>query len=304
MQSSSPPIAFSRSGGPFSRIRAPSDPKTPDYRSHPDSGAFSPISIGSPSFGGSYSRPHSRTSSHPQQQFHTMDGVASRFDRHRSASPDMRNDPNGSSPHEWTPGRTGLMSPPPSDQSDSFDDDGYMRGINSLPIPSNGSDSDSDSGSDDDLALGLVHERTISVSTISLDLQERMEALQRVNDDLRRKLSDAEDTMQRKLAEHESDLENMQQRLEEMDAELSATKRQEKELRAKEVSARLRLSRRSKVDFHPFSGRTPLKSLRLRVRYPSSRRVWITRDKLMQTCNHSTRNSAVSILGLNRNATS
>lgn len=85
------------------------------------------------------------------------------------------------------------------------------------------------------MARGLVHERTITVSTISLDMQERIEALQKTNDDLRRKLNDAEETLQKKLNEHEQDLENMQQRLEEMKSELSATKRQEKELRAKEV---------------------------------------------------------------------
>lgn len=102
-------------------------------------------------------------------------------------------------------------------------------------MPRRGDDSDSDSGSDDERALGLVHERTITSSTMSLDLQERFEALQKVNEELRRKLVDAEETLQRKLSEHESDLESFQQRIEEMKAELSSTKRQEKELRAKEV---------------------------------------------------------------------
>lgn len=134
------------------------------------------------------------------------------------------------------------MSPPPSDQSEvSFGDDIHY-GVNNLPMRRRGSDSGSDSDSDsdsdgDDMARGLVHERTITASTISLDLQERVEALQRVNDDLRKKLGDAEETLQRKLGEHESDLEDMQQRLEEMKSELSATKRQEKELRAKEVGS-------------------------------------------------------------------
>ena len=137
----------------------------------------------------------------------------------------------------WQPMRTGLMSPPPSDQSEtSFDEEGFSRNINSLPMPRRDDDSDSDSdGDEDDIARGLVHERTITASTISLDLQERLDALQKVNDDLRRKVNDAEETLQRKLAEHEADLENMQQRIEELKSELSATKRQEKELRAKEV---------------------------------------------------------------------
>ena len=133
---------------------------------------------------------------------------------------------------------TGLMSPPPSDLSEtSFDEDGFP-GLNTLPMPRfTGDDSDSDSDSDrEDAALGLVHERTVTASSISLDLQERLDAQQKANDDLRRKLSDAEDTLQRKLSEHEADLESMQQRIEELKVELSATKRQEKELRGKEVS--------------------------------------------------------------------
>ena len=131
------------------------------------------------------------------------------------------------------------MSPPPSDleiSETSFGDDEHLVGrISSLPLPRQ-SDSDSDSDSDgDDPTLGLVHERIPTASTISLDMPERLDALQRVNDELRRKLYDTEESLQKRLSEREAEIEDMQQRLDEMKSELMTTKRQEKELKAKEV---------------------------------------------------------------------
>lgn len=131
------------------------------------------------------------------------------------------------------------MSPPPSDRdaSDlSFDDDEHLVGrISSLPMPNRrGSDSDDDSDGDDP-TLGLVHERYPTSSTVSLDMSERIDALQRVNDELRRKLNDTEENLQKRLMEREAEIEDMQQRLDEMKSELISAKRHEKELRAKEV---------------------------------------------------------------------
>ncbi len=131
------------------------------------------------------------------------------------------------------------MSPPPSDNSfdNSFDDEqDFNDQISSLAMPRKGEDSDSD---DDDLdadqLLGLVMDRSAASSTASLDIQERLEVFQRLNTDLGRKLLEAERTLQNRLAEHEQELEEMQSRLEEARSELSATKREEKELRSKEV---------------------------------------------------------------------
>lgn len=78
-------------------------------------------------------------------------------------------------------------------------------------------------------------DRSAASSTVSMEPIERLEALQRINADLGRKLVDAEKTLQRKLSEHDAEVEDMQGRLEEMRSELSATKREEKELRSKEV---------------------------------------------------------------------
>lgn len=104
-----------------------------------------------------------------------------------------------------------------------------MQSISSLPMPRATNDSD-----DEDSALGLVLDRSTASSTVSLQPDDR-EELTRVNADLRRKLMDAEKTLQNRLSEHESELEEFQGRLEEMRSELSATKREEKELRSKEV---------------------------------------------------------------------
>lgn len=113
------------------------------------------------------------------------------------------------------------------------DDSTIMNTISSLPMPRS-SDPDSDSDGEDS-ALGLVMDRSAASSTVSLEPMERLEALQRANTELGRKLMDAERTLQNKLTEHESELEDMQSRLEEVKSELSATKREEKELRSKEV---------------------------------------------------------------------
>jgi hypothetical protein len=115
--------------------------------------------------------------------------------------------------------------------------------VSSLPMPRAGTDSDSDGDDnyDADSSLGLVLDRSAASSTVSLEPQDRLDALQRANVDLGRKLMDAERTLQNKLADHESELEEMQGRLEEARSELSATKREEKELRSKEVRLKILL---------------------------------------------------------------
>ncbi|KAF7337039.1 hypothetical protein MVEN_02140900 [Mycena venus] len=133
----------------------------------------------------------------------------------------------------------GVRSRPPSRQQQSrhdeqaTDDFDYTlrQGLSSLPMP-RGSDSDSDS--DDDNNSNMVMDRSAASSTVSMMPHERVEALQRVNDDLARKLQDTERMMQRKLAEQEAEFEDLQVKLEETRNELSAAKREEKELRSKE----------------------------------------------------------------------
>jgi TolA-binding protein len=110
-------------------------------------------------------------------------------------------------------------------------DGGFVHSISSLPMPRTGTDSDED----DDSALGLVVDRSTASSTVSMQPDDQTEAVTRANVDLRRRLAEAEKTLQNRLSEHESELEELQGRLEEMRSELNATKREEKELRSKEV---------------------------------------------------------------------
>jgi DNA repair exonuclease SbcCD ATPase subunit len=107
-----------------------------------------------------------------------------------------------------------------------------MNTISSLPMPRSSSDSDSD---DEESALGLVMDRSAASSTVSLQPEDRVDALKRTNAELVRKLMEAEKTLQNTMSEHELELEETHSRLEELKSELSATKREEKELRSKEV---------------------------------------------------------------------
>ncbi|KAF7312716.1 hypothetical protein MIND_00286400 [Mycena indigotica] len=110
----------------------------------------------------------------------------------------------------------------------------FRQGLNSLPMPRPTED---DSDSDDEARMDMVMDRSAASSTVSMMPQDRVEALQRVNDDLTRKLMENERTLQNKLAEHESIQEELQSKLDELSNELSAAKREEKELRIKERSS-------------------------------------------------------------------
>ncbi|TFK36663.1 hypothetical protein BDQ12DRAFT_706206 [Crucibulum laeve] len=207
---SSSPSSFNRNGP---RTRAPSNPTSPTGSEN----HWSPVA--SPTFGRPSSRPHSRTRSQPSSAFNN-NSFSSSYNHFGSPA---RDEHGYSSPDDTI------------NASDSFEyrnDDSFMGPISSLQILRPGSDSDSDD--EQDSSLGLVLDRVTVSSTASMEPSERLDALQRVNTELGRKLMDAERTLQNKLSEHESELEEMQSRLEEMRSELSSTKREEKELRSKE----------------------------------------------------------------------
>ncbi|KAL7279236.1 hypothetical protein ACG7TL_007076 [Trametes sanguinea] len=211
---SSPPTSYG--GRTPGRSRAPSNPTSPTFSSPPLQ-----KSISSPPFGGP-SRPHSRAQSQPQGHFASLGGAAQDY---YGSSPERDHDSRGMS--------SGLMSPPPSDSS--FDDERpFHEQISSLPLPRRSPDDSDDDSEIEEALLGLVMDRSAASSTVSLDMQERLDALQRANTELSRKLLETERALQNRLAEHEQELEDMQSRLEEARSELSATKREEKELRSKE----------------------------------------------------------------------
>jgi hypothetical protein len=114
-------------------------------------------------------------------------------------------------------------------QNDSFDFE------NSIAMPRQNSDSD-----EEDIVAGLVldrhGERSTASSTVSMEIHDRLDALTRANEELIRKKMEAEQALQNKLAEHDMELDENQQRLEELRSELNSSNREEKELRAKDVS--------------------------------------------------------------------
>ena len=121
-----------------------------------------------------------------------------------------------------------MMSPSSRPRFDYDRDDSFDR--------SRGMDSDEDEDDDDeegDPTLGLVLANNPSL--ISLEAQEREEALQRANQELHRKVAEQDRILQNRISEHEAELERMEILLEETKSELSLAKREEKELRAKEI---------------------------------------------------------------------
>ncbi|GJJ08355.1 hypothetical protein Clacol_002569 [Clathrus columnatus] len=191
------------------RTRAPSTPSSPT--------AFSPEAHSSslPAI-----RPHSRAQSHSN---FSLDFGVRQF---KSRSPQ-----DG-----------GLISPPP-DRDRSFSPelithiDPMLDGVSSLPMPRS-HDSDSDDDHEDSTHrvsdFILDHERSIAASAASLAPQDRLDALSRANEELARKVMEAERSLQHRMTDHEVEIEELQSKLDELKSELTATKREEKELRNKE----------------------------------------------------------------------
>ncbi|KAF8694550.1 hypothetical protein AX14_002010 [Amanita brunnescens Koide BX004] len=256
---STSPNVFHRSSG--RRSRAPSNPTSPTFSY---SGPFSPIGSPAPptsfhglsfSGSGSYSRPSSRNAHHSHSSSQPTLGsfqfgspsASSHMDdsyyRSGQSTPDESLSRSASSLYDYhgrrlensfvrsTSGRSSV-SPLPASATNL--DGGILDHRNDLTSADLSDMSGSSSDEEEDSVLGLVMDKTVNASTASLEPIERMDALQRANTELGRKLLEAEGTLQRKLLEHESELEEMQSRLDDMRAELAATKREEKELRSKE----------------------------------------------------------------------
>jgi len=64
---------------------------------------------------------------------------------------------------------------------------------------------------------------------------DRYEELERVHEETLKKLKELQRTLDQKMADHESEMEEMLARKEELEAELASSKRDEKELRLKDV---------------------------------------------------------------------
>ncbi|KAG2087259.1 uncharacterized protein F5147DRAFT_790824 [Suillus discolor] len=116
---------------------------------------------------------------------------------------------------------------------DSFFDysqkgDSFVRQLSSLPMPRSASNLNSDG--EHRSSSGLVMEQSATSSTMSFECIEQLEALQKANAELGRKLIEVERTLENRLNEHDMDLDEMQGHLEELKSELTSTKQKEKEL--------------------------------------------------------------------------
>lgn len=155
-----------------------------------------------------------------------------------------------------------------------------------------GSDSDSDGG--EDSTLGLVLDRSTASSTVSMEQQEQLDTLKRINTDLSRKLAEVERTLQGRLADREQELEDLQGRLEEVKNELTATKREEKELRSKEVStSNCVLHFIPKLLIVIYSVKHPFRFQLLNLKLQNYRRVLIPLERHTRAFRNSTRSNAV-----------
>jgi chromosome segregation ATPase len=90
---------------------------------------------------------------------------------------------------------------------------------------------------DPDKRLGSSFARSSNSSLASMSSPEdRLEAIQKSNAELGRKLKESGNLLQQRMAEHDAEVDELQNRLEETRSQLQAAKREEKELRSKEVN--------------------------------------------------------------------
>jgi hypothetical protein len=174
----------------------------------------------------------------------------------------------------------------------------FLSSIGSFVMPKR----DDGSDSDDEVQNILVYDRSIAPSNASMDSQERVDVLNKTIDELRKKLSDTEKGLNRKVNDLELELEEAQEKLEELKAELVAGRKEEKELKSKEVrlyiSAMIGLSLWTYLT--SFLCRNKIKArFRLsRQRYPNYRRASTTPAHHTRASKSNIKNSA-----LNQNGT-
>ena len=129
---------------------------------------------------------------------------------------------------------TGMMSPPPSDLSEtSFN--AAMRANFARRRGSPDFSDDEDGSDEDDLTLAMRYPRNSISSTSSITMEERLEAMQKANEELKKKLKEAEDTLRHRMEDADERLESLEVELQQTKEDLSLARKQEKELKSKEV---------------------------------------------------------------------
>jgi len=101
-------------------------------------------------------------------------------------------------------------------------------------MPTHDSDSESEN-EDEETAMGRILTRSTASSTVSMEQSERLEALERHERELTRRLQESERTYQGKMATYEDEIAMLETRIEELKDEVAQHLRDEKDLRSKEV---------------------------------------------------------------------
>jgi seryl-tRNA synthetase len=78
-------------------------------------------------------------------------------------------------------------------------------------------------------------EPTSIFSSSTTASRDRLEELERIHEETMKKLKELQRTLDQKMADHESEIEEMLAQKEEIESELASSKREEKELRLKDV---------------------------------------------------------------------
>lgn len=226
--------------------------------SDPTSPTISHTPLNSPPLG---SRPHSRSHSYPQN-------MAVLYDENDD-----------------------LTISQPVSAENSLDEMSFLSSISSLPILKR----DDDSDSDDEVQDMLVYDRSAAPSNASMDSQERVDVLNKTIDELRKKLSDTEKGLNRKVNDLELELEEAQEKLEELKAELIAARKEEKELKSKEVRFPLLVVIDLWADYHPHlissRNKTKIRFQLSRQRYQNSRRASKTPARHTKPFKSNTKNN-------------
>ena len=228
--------------------------------SNPASPTTSHTPLNSPPTG---SRPHSRSQSYPQN-------IAALYGSDRFDDSD-----------DFT-----ISQPISTDNS--LDEMSFLSSISSLPIPKH----DDDSDSDEEVQNILVYDRSATQSNASMDSQERVDVLNKTIDELRKKLSDTEKGLNRKVNDLELELEEAQEKLEELKAELIAARKEEKELKSKEVCLRAVLGILFRLIHHSRRNKTKPRFRLLRQKYPKFRRASRIPARHTRASKSNTKNNA------------
>ncbi|KAF8323255.1 hypothetical protein DL93DRAFT_2223196 [Clavulina sp. PMI_390] len=190
--------------------------------------------------------------------------VKSGFNRGRAPSnPPAQMEPYTFPPHNNSDSAVADDSPPPRPPSQngfrslrmgktgSVSNPALPLGDRSTPSPDMDSSANPslessryDTLSNDDDEDAYSHDRFSSdrTSMFSINTNDRVDELERINSEQAKKLKEVQKTLEEKMSAHETEIEELMVQKEEIESELAASRREEKELRLKDVNSSKQLT--------------------------------------------------------------